>query len=493
MRWPAHGARVRVRLAVLRLAVAGAAAVGIGGCGDGHAGSTGAAGTRPSASTGATGASTLAGTPVADHGPAPPPRARLTPTERTLIGRLQRQFGLAGGATGGYVYDITTGRVLFALRDAVKRPPASVEKLFTTFAVLKMLGPKLRLHTIVYGTGHLGAGGVWHGNLYLRGGGDPTFGDGAFNQNWLGGYGPTSTQLANQLVHDGIRSVTGKVIGDASLFDAMRGPPSSGFQPDIPDLGGELSALTYDHGASGPTPGMPGYSITGATGATGTAADGDARKPPAPLTPGAFAAHQFVVTLAQMHVRATAAPRTHVTPPHARRLAIVSSPPMSVMLRLMDVPSDDFFAEMLTKQLGVRIVGHGTTADGALVIRSALLGYHLHPHVVDGSGLSRKDLTSPDEVVELLRDLNGTPTGAILDASLPTVGVDGTVRTIAMGTTAVGRCIAKTGTLNNVSNLAGYCHSRGHQLVAFGLFVDGPPNWIALTEIGRMVAAIANY
>jgi D-alanyl-D-alanine carboxypeptidase/D-alanyl-D-alanine-endopeptidase (penicillin-binding protein 4) len=166
---------------------------------------------------------------------------------------------------------------------------------------------------------------------------------------------------------------------------------------------------------------------------------------------------------------------------------------MSIMLRLMDVPSDDFFAEMLTKQLGARIVGRGSTAGGALAITSAIRNYHLHPKIVDGSGLSRDDLTSPAEVVDLLSDVRGTATGNVLAASLPTVGVSGTTQTIATGTAAVGNCIAKTGTLNNVTNLAGYCHSRGHQLLAFALFIDGPPNWTALTWIGRMVAAIARY
>jgi D-alanyl-D-alanine carboxypeptidase/D-alanyl-D-alanine-endopeptidase (penicillin-binding protein 4) len=234
---------------------------------------------------------------------------------------------------------------------------------------------------------------------------------------------------------------------------------------------------------------MPGYGTTGATGATGA----DAGHATAALTPGAFAAHQLVVTLNQMHVQATAAPRTHITPRRARRLAIVSSPKISELLKLMDVPSDDFFAEMLAKQLGARIMGQGTTKAGAYVIRSVMRDYGIHPQVADGSGLSRSDLTSPLEVVYLLRELNGTPFGSILDAALPIVGVDGTVQTIAAGTTAVGRCFAKTGTLDNVTNLAGYCHSRGHQLVAFGLFVDGPANWAALSYIGHMVAAIANY
>jgi D-alanyl-D-alanine carboxypeptidase/D-alanyl-D-alanine-endopeptidase (penicillin-binding protein 4) len=390
---------------------------------------------------------------------------------------------MAGAATGAYVYDLTTSRQLFALRAGVKRPPASVNKLFTTVAVLDDLGPNLRLHTTVFGTGHLGRGGVWHGNLYLQGSGDPTLGDGTFNRIWEQGYGPTSAQLADQLMARGIRRVTGRVIGDAALFDARRGPPSSDYQPDIPDLGGQLSALSYDHGATLPA--------AVARGGTGTKSP--PKHPAPPLTPGALAARELVLTLRASQVHARWSTHTHMTPRGARRLATVFSPPMSVLLRLMDVPSDDFFAEMLTKQLGARVVGHGTTAAGALTIASAIRRYHLHPAIVDGSGLSRRDRASPAEVVDLLRDIRGTPTGNVLAASLPTVGVSGTTATIATHTPAAGNCIAKTGTLNNVTNLAGYCHSRGHQLVAFALFVDGPPNWTALTLIGRMVAAIARY
>ena len=55
-------------------------------------------------------------------------------------------------------------------------------------------------------------------------------------------------------------------------------------------------------------------------------------------------------------------------PRHARRLASVSSPPLSTLLTLMNVPSDDLFAEMLTKQLGVRTSGKGTIAAGAHVL-----------------------------------------------------------------------------------------------------------------------------
>jgi D-alanyl-D-alanine carboxypeptidase/D-alanyl-D-alanine-endopeptidase (penicillin-binding protein 4) len=315
------------------------------------------------------------------------------------------------------------------------------------------------------GTGHLGAGGVWHGDLYLVGGGDPTFGDGGFNRAWEGGYGPTAAQLASQLEARGIRGVSGHLIADGSMFDDRRGPPSSGFAPDVGDLGGQLGGLTYDHGAT-------------------------TRK----LSPGAFAAHELALTLHARHVSVRASRAAAAAPLGAHQLASASSPPMSVLLRLMDVPSDDFFAEMLTKQLGLHFgVGGGTTAAGASVISDAVASYGVHPQIVDGSGLSRSDRSSPGQVVRLLRALQGKTIDGELRRSLPVVGESGTVQRIAANTAARGACIAKTGTLNGVTNLAGWCHSRGGKLLAFALFIDGPPNWRALPMLSAMVTSIARF
>jgi D-alanyl-D-alanine carboxypeptidase/D-alanyl-D-alanine-endopeptidase (penicillin-binding protein 4) len=392
--------------------------------------------------------------------PAPPP----TPALNALTTALSRQLAAAGPGTGALVYDLTKNQQLFALRADVGRPPASVEKLYTTAAVLKLLGPDARFQTALLGNGHLGPGGVWHGDIYLRGGGDPTFGDGGFNRDWEQGYGPTAEELVAQLSARGVRKVTGMVIGDASLFDAKRGVPSSGYAPDVGDLGGQLAALTYDHGAT-------------------------TRR----LSPGAFAARELALTMQGAHIKARAAKFTATAPASAEPLASLSSPPTAVLLKLTDVPSDDFFAEMLTKQLGVRFGAGGSTSAGAAVISNAIAGLGLHPRIVDGSGLSRSDQSSPQQVVDLLREVWGTPTGQILRASLPVVGMSGTVQGIAAHTAAQGRCVAKTGTLNYVTNLAGYCGSRGGDTLAFALFLDGPDNSQAITLIGKMVAAIARY
>lgn len=403
------------------------------------------------------------GTPAAVSRPAAVPKP-LPHGTVWLRNALDRQFAKAGPSSGAAVYDLTDGVSLFARSAGTVRPPASVEKLYTSVAVLHDLGPGATLQTKVMGAGYLGAGGTWHGNLYLVGGGDPTLGDGSFNRVWESGYGPTATQLAGQLQRSGIRRVSGWLIGDGSLFDDRRGPPSSGFAPDVGDLGGQLGGLTYDHGATTRT-----------------------------LSPGAFAARELALTLRARHVFVRASRIGGSPPASARPLATVSSPPMSVLLRLMDVPSDDFFAEMLTKQLGVRFGTGGTTAAGAQVISGVISSYGIGPRIVDGSGLSRSDGSSPDQVITLLRAMRGTPVGAELFSSLPVVGVSGTVRTIAAGGPARGACVAKTGTLNDVTNLAGLCHSRGGKVLAFALFVDGPSNWRALQLISAMVTSIARF
>jgi D-alanyl-D-alanine carboxypeptidase/D-alanyl-D-alanine-endopeptidase (penicillin-binding protein 4) len=394
------------------------------------------------------------------HGQRPP----LSADEVHLQSALSRAMTQAGPESGALVYDLDADDELYGLRPGVKRPPASVEKLWTTAALMLKLGPDARLHTTLLGTGSE-RHGVWHGNLYLRGGGDPTFGDPTFNRVWELGYGPTAAQLTQQLTAHGISRVTGQVFADETMFDRKRGGLMTNYQPDVPDFGGQLSALTYDHGTT-----VPHYS------------------------PAAFAARELALVMRGSHIAVRAARRERKTPNDAHVLATVSSPPLSVMTRLMDVPSDDLFAELFAKQLGDLFGRGGSIRDGATVIgRTIADTYGLHPTIIDGSGLSRNDRSSPLEVVDLLREVWGNRVGRELVASLPTVGKEGTVRGIGLKTAAVGHCAAKTGTLNFVTNLAGYCHSRDGHTLAFALFIDGPDNGTSVLLESRMIGAIARY
>jgi D-alanyl-D-alanine carboxypeptidase/D-alanyl-D-alanine-endopeptidase (penicillin-binding protein 4) len=449
------------------LAGLAAASVLLAGCGgSGAPGLTGrTSSTDPSLNPTAplAGTGTTTGTRTTSHS-RPSSSDGRAPALRHLQALLVRAERKAGPRTGLLVYDMTTRRTLFTREASVARPPASVTKIFTTVALLRLLGPDVRLHTEVLGTGHLGRHGVWQGNLDVRGDGDPTFGDGGFIRAWDGGHGAEVSTLVAQLRRRGIRRVTGRVYGDGSRFDDLSGGPFTGGAPDVPDYGGEMSALTFDHGATGKG-----------------------------LSPPAYAARQLARTLRAAHIRVKAAAQPARTPRRARRLAVVASPPLSVLLKLMDVPSDDLFADLLTKQLGYRLTGHGTLPAGAREILAALRPYHVAPRLEDGSGLAPADRTTPAQVMSLLRQVWPTPVGHMLDAALPVVGVSGTVAGMGLHTAAQGHCVAKTGTLDTVTNLAGVCAGRGRQEIGFVVFIDGPYNWQAIPILSRMVGAIAGY
>src|SRR5215218_8175768 len=94
----------------------------------------------------------------------------------SLGSRLAAKMRPAGAFSGAYVYNATASRPVFRWREKRARVLASNTKLFTTAAALTRYGPLGTLGTEVLGTGRLAEGGIWDGNLYLRGGGDPTFG-----------------------------------------------------------------------------------------------------------------------------------------------------------------------------------------------------------------------------------------------------------------------------------------------------------------------------
>src|SRR5271154_4069838 len=158
-----------------------------------------------------------------------------------LQANFSHQLALAGPADGAYVYDLTAKQALFSERATTMRPPASVEKLYTATTALDLMGASTRLETTVLGVGHLAPGGVWEGNLYLRGGGDPTFGSSSFIHSHYSRHGASVSALAAQPVRtDGIHAVSGSVEGDETYLDSLRGEPSSDYEPD-PFLEGALS------------------------------------------------------------------------------------------------------------------------------------------------------------------------------------------------------------------------------------------------------------
>jgi D-alanyl-D-alanine carboxypeptidase/D-alanyl-D-alanine-endopeptidase (penicillin-binding protein 4) len=397
-----------------------------------------------------------------------PAAARANGSLAELQGDFTHQLGLAGGHDGAYVYDVTDKQALFSERANVLRPPASVEKLYTATTALTEMGPTAHLSTTVFGVGRLTATGVWEGNLYLRGGGDPTFGTTSFIGSHYGGVGASVSTLVSQLVRtDGIHHITGSIEGDESYFDSYRGEPSSDYAPD-PFLEGTLSGLAFNRGAEGSERG--------------------------PHAPAAYAARELWSALKNDGVSIRGGSGAATTPAGATQLAQVQSPTVSQLLGLMLPPSDNFFAETLVKDLGALYGGAGTTAAGAAVVSKTVTRLlDIHPQVVDGSGLSEEDKTSPYQVADMLVELEPTATGQVLRESLAVAGRTGTLELRMRDTRAAGNCEGKTGTLTGVSNLVGYCTAADGHLLAFAIFTDGIPTETAHTFQDNMAITVADY
>ena len=155
----------------------------------------------------------------------------------TLQAKLTREMRHAGGFSGAFVRDLDSQQTLFASKPDAPRAPASVEKLYTTASALMRFGPDATLSTSVAGRGFLDPDGVWRGDLYLRGGGDPTLGRDDLQR------------LAGAVGEAGILRVDGSVLGDESRFDSLRGSFDTGGAYDR-DIGGVLGALTLNRGFS---------------------------------------------------------------------------------------------------------------------------------------------------------------------------------------------------------------------------------------------------
>ena len=143
--------------------------------------------------------------------------------------------------------------------------------------------------------------------------------------------------------------------------------------------------------------------------------------------------------------------------------------PISDALRVMAKISQNLHAELFLRT-AARLKTGDPSADAALQFEQDFrvsIGLKENDVVMtDGSGLSRKDMVSPQSEVSLLRWVTEQPWGATFRSVLPVAGEDGTLMDRMKGTPAAGNVWAKTGSLTHVDSLAGYATStRGAHLV----------------------------
>ncbi len=360
---------------------------------------------------------------------------RANPQTTALVWRLDGRGG---------------GTPVAAWRADVPRIPASTMKLVTGAGALLELGPGYRFRTTLFAAPTaVRTGKVLRGAVYLRGAGDPVLATRYYGAAYLRGRATPLSAIGTGLKARGVRLVRGAIVADESLFDRRRLGPGwpSYYSAYIPPL--SAVAINQDHAGAG----RAAY-VTSPTLAAG---------------------QRLRATLGGVGVRQVGPLRAGVTPRGARPLATAVSPPLPVIVRAMNVDSDNFIAETLVKDVGVYRAGAGSTRAGtahtAALLRSrGILGPG--DALVDGSGLSRRNALAASSLVRLVARADADPGwGRALIDSLPRGGEGTLIRRFTSGV-ATKRVRAKTGYLDGVSSMAGRVVSRRGVRYGFALLMN---------------------
>jgi len=320
--------------------------------------------------------------------------------------------------------------------------------------------------------------------------------------------------LARQVAQRDIRSVEGRVIGDASLFSGNRWREGWNwdylqwyFAPEVSGL--SLNRNQVDVIVKPGLPGSPAHiraepetpyirlkndtqTVRAASSAAATIQfirQFDSRTirvagriPVASPTitqgmsvprPALFAAVELTERLRKHGVSVRHSPATGASPGTGlQTIATRISVPLSDMIVYMNKRSDNHAAEQLLSLMGRHVHGQGTADAGLSAVAGFLRGCAVRDsdyRLADGSGLSRHNLLSPQALVEVLRQMRDDKT--FVD-SLPIAGVDGTLRNRMKNSEAKGNVSAKTGAMSGVCALSGYVHRADGRRVIFSLLIN---------------------
>jgi len=358
------------------------------------------------------------------------------------IGPLVRR-GLGAGSV--IVTDPATGTILYDEAADQARIPASVTKLTTAAAALEVLGGETRLATIAARDAD---------TLYLIGGGDPTLVRSGGGNPDAGGR-PALRALARDTAKAWVAGQSVDLVYDASLF---RGPKlGPGWPASFPAAGvaAPVSALVVDGARVRP-------------GANSRVAD-----------PARQAATVFADLLRAQGLTVSSVTKGRA-PADVDELARVESAPIDDIVRDMLTDSENDYAEALAHLVGGAVLGKPTFAGGATATEQTLTALGIDTaglELVDGSGLSRRNLIPARLLADLLADVvRGTdPDLAPIAPGLPVAGLTGTLADrYATAATKAGRGFvhAKTGTLTGVSALAGTVQDRDGRILVFAMIAD---------------------
>ena len=425
------------------------------------------------------------------------------------VERAFRDAKIPLDAVGIVVQEVNGRRPLFAQQ--IDRPfnPASVMKLVTTFAALELLGPDYRWKTDAYLGGTLERG-VLHGDLLLKGGGDPKI----TVEQWQA--------FMATLRARGLEAVDGDLVLDRTFFAPIAHDPAAfdreplkpyNVGPDAllvnfksvrfgfaPLAAGDAPLVTFEPALSNVTvstqPQLSGGDCSDwRTNLQAVFIDQGVRAEAA--FPGRYPAGcgerelwvallshpAYVHAMFDAYFRAAGGIfsggwRSGVAPRGAAPFATLESPPLWDIVRDVNKLSNNVMARQIFLTLAtVDAPPPATTAHAAQTVRRWLAAQKIDaPELVleNGSGLSRRERISAGSLARLLIAADKSNVREEFASSLAVAAMDGTVQRRFQDGTVAGQALLKTGTLEGVRALAGYVLDRDGRRFAVVAIVNGP-------------------
>ncbi len=426
---------------------------------------------------------------------------------------------IQGGVVGVEVVQLATGKVLYASNEDHLFTPASNTKLFSTALALTRLGPKHRMTTRVMAVAAPDAKGRLEGDLTIVGGADPSMS--FIGIPYAAGAKPVDPltgveALADQVTAAGVRSIAGGVVGDDTAYPVDFYPPGWAADDAIWDYGAPVSALTLADNSMrmdiGPgagdddpvtvtfTPAIGYFLVSNRVRVTaegphhlevrrsgrqlelsGTIGRAGVTEWLAVDDPALFFAAAFHDALTRRGVSIGRGPSAAhryegaVAPATGVTLAERRSPELAELLNVTGNVIPDWRAEVGLCGAGRARGGDGSRLRGLEEMQAFLAeaGISEKDYVlVDGSGLSRLTLLSPDAIVTLLRYMKRSTEAEAWTALLPVGGQDGTLEKRFHKDAAARNIHAKTGSLSHVNALSGYADSATYGELAFSIVVN---------------------
>ncbi len=457
------------------------------------------------------------------HAMVPRGRAELASDLSTMVAHTK------AGKWGVLVVSLSTGDTLFANNPDQQLLPASTMKLFTSSLALDRFGADGKFETTVLRAGSLGSDGVLHGDLVLRGAGDPTL----TAKSAEDGAAAPMDALARQVAAAGVKHVTGDIVGDASAF--LDGKIPDGWRTRYlqASYAARVSALSFNENkmtivvrpAGGhaelsfqpPVSGLPIANDVKVTPASKGSRIGVRQDSAGRLVvsgwigaqsgqrgyqvmvegPEQFAAGALRAALIAEGVTVDGPVRTGATPRDAIAVATFDSPPLQEIVTQMNGESNNHFAELLFRDAASSVGTPGSAENANILLRRFLYEKaEVAPTAVfaaDGSGLSTLDRVTARAMVKLLGYVRKAPWGPVLEQSLPVAGETETLKHRMRATAAMGNLHAKTGTTNDVASLGGYVTAKDGDQLAFSFIYNGKDRWRAKEAMDAMGATLASY